>query len=55
MAEQTIESTLRETRVFPPPAAFAESAQIKTMADYEARYRRSIDDPEGFWAEQAQG
>ena len=54
MAEQSIESTLREERVFPPPQAFADRAHIKNIADYEALYQRSIDDPEGFWAEMAQ-
>ncbi len=28
-------------------------AQIKTMAEYEELYRRSVEDPEGFWADQA--
>ena len=51
-----IESVLREDRVFPPPAGFSESvggAWIASMADYESRYRRSIDDPESFWGEAA--
>ena len=51
-----IESVLREDRVFPPPAGFAESvggAWIASMADYESKYRRSIDDPEAFWGEAA--
>ncbi|WP_338445876.1 acetate--CoA ligase [Pelagerythrobacter marensis] len=37
----------------PVPAAAKERAAC-SLADYEAMYRRSIDDPEGFWAEQAQ-
>jgi acetyl-CoA synthetase len=53
MAEKTIESRLQEERVFAPPAAFTEHAHIKSMADYEAMYRRSLDDPDGFWAEMA--
>jgi acetyl-CoA synthetase len=51
-----IKSVLREDRVFPPPAGFAESvggAWIASMADYESEYRRSIDDPEAFWGEAA--
>lgn len=28
--------------------------QIKDLADYKATYKRSVDDPEGFWAEQAE-
>ena len=46
-------SSLREDRVFPPPAEFAARAHIRSRAEYDAMYRRSIDDNEGFWAEQA--
>jgi acetyl-CoA synthetase len=46
-----MESLLRENRVFPPPAEFAAKAHIKSLAAYEALYKRSVDDPEGFWAE----
>ena len=46
-----MESLLRENRVFPPPANFAAKAHIKSLAEYEALYTRSIDDPESFWAE----
>jgi acetyl-CoA synthetase len=49
-----ITSVLKESRVFPPPAEFAAKARIKSLAEYEALYRRGADDPEGFWAEQAQ-
>ncbi|USA40563.1 acetate--CoA ligase [Pelagerythrobacter marinus] len=36
----------------PVPAAASEGASC-SLADYEALYRRSIDDPDAFWAEQA--
>jgi acetyl-CoA synthetase len=36
-----------------PPAAFAARARVHSEAEYEALYRRSVEDPEGFWAEQA--
>src|SRR5262245_2359504 len=49
----TIQSVSREARSFPPSAAFAKSALINDAAAYEKLYRRSIDDPEGFWAETA--
>ena len=48
---ETFESLLRENRVFPPPAAFSARANIGSLEQYEQMYRRSIDDPEGFWAE----
>ncbi len=52
-AHTNMDSLLRENRVFPPPAEFAAKARIGSMAQYEAMYHRSIDDPEGFWAEAA--
>src|SRR5689334_24136337 len=49
----SIESVLQEDRVFPPPAAFAAGASVKSMADYEAMARLAADSPESFWAEVA--
>ncbi len=50
----SIASFLQETRVFPPPADFARSAHVKSLAEYEALWNHAKDDPAGFWAEQAQ-
>jgi acetyl-CoA synthetase len=47
------ESHMNEVRVFPPPAEFAAKAWIGSMAEYERIYRRSVDDPEGFWGDAA--
>jgi acetyl-CoA synthetase len=47
------ESHMNEVRVFPPPADFAAKAWIGSMAEYERIYRRSVDDPEGFWGDAA--
>ncbi len=47
---QDIDSTLRENRVFPPPKEFSAKAHIKSLEEYEALYKQSIADPEGFWA-----
>lgn len=44
---------MREDRVFPPPAEFAYSAHIKSLAEYESLYKQSIEDPEAFWADAA--
>ena len=52
--DRNITSVLKETRVFPPAAAFAANAYVKSPADYERLYARAKDDPEGFWAEQAE-
>ena len=35
-------------QVFPPSAAFVAKARVKGMDGYEALYRRSIKDPDGF-------
>jgi acetyl-CoA synthetase len=50
---EDILSVLKEKRVFPPPPEFQRQAHIKSLDEYRALYRRSVDDPEGFWAEQA--
>ncbi len=49
-AHQDIDSTLRENRVFPPPPEFSAKAYIKSLDEYEALYKQSIEDPESFWA-----
>ncbi|MEW6221547.1 MAG: acetate--CoA ligase [Thermodesulfobacteriota bacterium] len=53
MAEKEISVLLDEHRVFPAPAEFAQQAHISSLAQYEAMYRRSVEDPEGFWGEMA--
>ncbi|HVJ08092.1 MAG TPA: acetate--CoA ligase [Acidisarcina sp.] len=45
-----LDSTLRENRVFPVPEEFARQAHIKSFAQYEELYQRSIKDPETYWA-----
>jgi acetyl-CoA synthetase len=49
-----ITSVLKESRQFPPPAEFSAHAHIKSVAQYEKLWQRAKDDPEGFWAEQAE-
>ncbi len=48
-----IESVMRESRIFPPPPAFAAAANIRRPAEYEQLYRESMDHPDDFWANQA--
>lgn len=50
---ENITSVLKETRAFPPPAAFANAAHIKNMDEYDRLWKRSVTDPEGFWGDQA--
>ncbi|HXN56566.1 MAG TPA: acetate--CoA ligase [Myxococcales bacterium] len=40
-------------RLFPSPKEFSEKARIKDLDQYRALYRRSLSDPDAFWAEQA--
>ncbi len=57
MSENTqiaIESTLKETRVFPPPPDFSAHAHIKSFAEYEEIYNRAAENPEAFWASAAE-
>ena len=44
---------MSETKLYPIPAEIAAQAHIKE-ADYQAMYERSVNDPDGFWAEQAE-
>jgi acetyl-CoA synthetase len=39
--------------VIQPKPEWSANAWIKSLAEYEAMYKRSIDDPDGFWAERA--
>jgi acetyl-CoA synthetase len=48
-----VHTVMNETRLFPPSEDFVRQAVINSEAQYDALYRRSIEDPEGFWAEEA--
>ena len=39
--------------IYPVQPHIRERAHLQSMAEYEQMYRRSLDDPSGFWAEQA--
>ena len=52
--EKKIESLSTEKRVFNPPEEGRENACVKSIEEYEAHYKRSMDDPEGYWAERAE-
>ncbi len=54
MSDIDIESVLKESRVFPPAAEFSRQAHIKSLDEYRSLYRRSIEQPEEFWGEQAE-
>ncbi len=44
----------RPPDVYPPKPSIAERAHIGSMQEYERLYRLSLDDPETFWAKQAE-
>jgi len=48
-----IQSVSREVRRFPPPAA-AKARALIDEATYDRLYKRSVEEPEAFWAEQAE-
>jgi len=43
---------MSESKLYPVPAEFARQAHINAE-QYAQMYQRSVDDPDGFWAEQA--
>ncbi|MCL5978701.1 MAG: acetate--CoA ligase [Nitrospirae bacterium] len=49
-----IDVLMAENRTFPPSKEFSRRAHVKSMEEYEKIYKRSVDDPEGFWAEMAE-
>lgn len=50
----SLDHLLHEGRHFPPRAQLAAKAHIANIKDYEALYKRSIEDSDNFWLEQAQ-
>ena len=48
--EVQLDHLLKDTDVITPPRALVENANLK---DFDAEYCRSVDDPEGFWADVA--
>jgi acetyl-CoA synthetase len=42
-------------KIYPPPADFSAKSWISSMDQYREMYTRSIEDPDGFWAEVAEG
>jgi acetyl-CoA synthetase len=54
MSEKGIEVFTGESKTFAPPGWFSEKAHIQSISQYEEMYKRSVEDPEGFWAEMAE-
>jgi len=54
MSQESIQVLLEEKRIFPPSKEFSEKAIIKNMEEYKKLYNKSVEDPDGFWAEVAE-
>ena len=53
-SEKAISSLMTETRTFPPPERVQKHAHVSSVEQYQKMWDRSINDPDGFWLEQAQ-
>ena len=49
-----IDSILQEQRKFEPSPEFSQKAHLKSLAEYEALYKESIEQPEKFWGRAAE-
>lgn len=52
--EDKITSLLSEGKTFDPPTEGADQAWVKSMDEYRAMYKRSMEDPEGYWGDRAE-
>ena len=52
--KQNITHLMTENRKFPVPDSFRAKAYISSMEQYEEMYRKSLDDTDAFWSEQAE-
>ncbi len=48
-----IKSVSSGRKKYPPSSDFRKKAHIKSLREYQEIYRRSVSDPQGFWAEMA--
>jgi len=51
--QKGMQSLMTETRKFPPPANIQSNAYISSEEQYKKMWEQSINDPDGFWLEQA--
>jgi acetyl-CoA synthetase len=51
--EKAIDSLMVEKRTFPPSRAIKANAYITSLEQYQQMWERSLNDPDGFWLEQA--
>ncbi|MBI2067231.1 MAG: acetate--CoA ligase [Deltaproteobacteria bacterium] len=51
MSSTKIDSLSQESRSFPPSLPLQKRAYLKDLTAYQEMYRRSLEDPNGFWGE----
>jgi acetyl-CoA synthetase len=51
--EKAITSLMTEERTFAPPEGIRSRAHVNSLEQYEEMWKRSVEDPDGFWLEQA--
>ncbi len=54
MTKKTKTVSSEKQKTFPPSKEFSKHAHVKSLAEYEKLYRKSLDDPDGFWADMAE-
>jgi acetyl-CoA synthetase len=52
--KESIRVLSSEERTFPPSAEMSKKAHIGSIEQYEEMYKKSVEDPEGFWGEIAE-
>jgi len=53
-SESEVRSLMTENKIFAPSEDFKKGAHIKSIDEYRKMYERSLRDPDGFWAEEAE-
>jgi acetyl-CoA synthetase len=51
--DKAISSLMTENRTFPPPQSIKENSYVSSMDQFRQMWEQSINDPDGFWLEQA--
>ncbi len=52
--DEKIESLMSEKRLFRPSRKGQITAHVKSMKEYKEHYKRSMEDPEGFWGKRSE-
>ena len=51
--EKAMDSFMTEDRTFPPPAEIQANSYVSSEAQYKEMWEKSLNDPDGFWLDQA--